>query len=149
MTEREVSSERVSALPPVDGLEVVAWAYPLGEKMDVTTDRELACDSFPGVAHPVSLVTLSQASSVIAGLRSERITAERDALDAYGKLQAAEVRISSLEDENKRLREALKQQIPGHRDPEGNCWCRYGHNPDYGHTLSCVAARQALGDHNG
>jgi hypothetical protein len=49
-------------------------------------------------------------------------------------------------DREARLVEALIGVTPGHRDPAGKCWCHYGHNPDYGHTVSCLTARALLAE---
>jgi hypothetical protein len=122
------------ALPPVDGLEVVGHVKPdHPEVVDPLFVRELSQPWMDGIfTEPV--VTLSQASSVIAGLREKRGAAFRE-LDevssAIGSvrwmdppdggsvslgeqvrrmrddLEAAEARISYLEEENKRRREAL------------------------------------------
>lgn len=190
--------DTLSALLPVDGLEVVAWKVSATDRLDQFFEIEGEADQWAnssGVFDSVvsGLVTLSQASSVIAGLRAERITAERDALDAYGKLQAAEARIaeleaaidsaeivggltengnlwrfwsqraqetagkaeariSSLEEENKRMREANEalmrertSMIATHRESINRLTLKIG-------ALEAKAehaARQALEDHNG
>lgn len=64
-------------------------------------------------------------------------------LTAFIESQAS--RIEELEADNKRLREALRLQIPAHRDRAGDCWCLNGRDPAYGHTSECLAARAALG----
>lgn len=164
-------SQGLSALPPVDGLEVVAErlrAYrPLDEWGD--PERHSICDE--------AAEALSQASSVIVGLTAERDAAQASAfvwanrfvlMDGaynreFSRAQAAEARISSLEEENKRLREALRPfafqglrvdldrfdgetQIEVHFprvSPRKAIPCGFVYVEDV------LAARQTLGDHNG
>jgi hypothetical protein len=117
----------LSALPPVDGLEVVAHAYVVeGECEQIEWGSDVLLPDDPSL---VELTPLSQASSVIAGLREELVdvhTRLGELIDEdkqawakhvateivlgqqKAKTEAAEARVSSLEEENKRLREALK-----------------------------------------
>jgi len=113
MTERNVSSERVSALLPVDGLEVVAWEHKLTGIIRQRGDKPSL-----GVSDGdyEELCRLSQASSVIAGLTPYKEELEKIADDlrepddpfaVWESIVALNSRISSLEEENKRLSEAL------------------------------------------
>jgi len=110
------------ALPPVDGLEVVAWdVAPKGLPAEPTKSHSFVAEIERQGGSITPLVALSQASSVIAGLTAERDAAQASAfvwenrfvfMDGaynreFSRAQAAEARISSLEEENKRLREAL------------------------------------------
>lgn len=107
-------SAYLATLPPVDGLEVVAelnriiaeeaadfadaadHAAEAGERPDLW-DREVE----------VSVHTLSQASSVIAGLKEENEKTNLGWEQTSTQLGAALSRISSLEEEIKRQREAM------------------------------------------
>lgn len=83
----------LSALPPVDGLEVVAWRWPEpmaeGSKFHSVTNAEPPCSGWQ------ELATLSQASSVIAGLNKRIEELERARDDA----QTANASLSRLIDE--------------------------------------------------
>lgn len=114
-----ISAWNRRAIPPVDGLEVVAFRHPESDWAHVQySEIDMHCRK-DGL-RPIPLVTLSQASSVIAGLERhnqallDKVSSE-DCACAYDgpddvclghspKLKAAEARISSLEKENNRLR---------------------------------------------
>lgn len=115
---------------PVDGLEVVAWEVQF-QGSPLISNLSAVAEQYREDGKPVEeLVRLSQASSVIAGLTAERDEAADRAKvwehywsqevkvksevvswakEAMDKVDAAEARISSLEEQNKRLREALNQ----------------------------------------
>jgi hypothetical protein len=207
-----IISAYLSALPPVDGLEVAGWQYRFEmwngdwsgwtwvgiEKPTVPEDLEVR-----------SLVTLSQASSVIAGLKEEveRLTKERGAAIQHSKSCArrirnqrtqlkwlqppdrlkrhahlpgyriglhvtklhelwrrdadradtAEARVSSLEEENKRLRDVLSGSLEAlQAAEERDDRARFRANSPrmdavvvHLRTSAIRSARQALEDHNG
>jgi DNA repair exonuclease SbcCD ATPase subunit len=206
----------LSALPPVDGLEVVMekichkeqigiWANEITSALalsyflrdewtfddSVDLEKEIAAQLRDIIksafTHPgLDLVaSLSQASSVIAGLKEanealmrertslietkreqiERLTSERDeawsARNENAKLKgqrdAALARISSLEEENKRLREALGSAYEHIERQSELLKIIKKHWVDYDHVFSIavhesdefLADRQALEDHNG
>lgn len=150
------------ALPPVDGLEVVAWKMP-GAKVTLgkagwafMTRHENPEDYEPGqyealqaeIAAAIPLVALSQASSVIAGLKDERDEAIRRGEDQWAgwvkeevARKAAEARISSLEEEIKRLREIVKAVA--------HIGVDFGFGPYELEHHFIEDARQTLEDHNG
>jgi hypothetical protein len=161
----------LSALRPVDRLEVVAHAYVVeGECEQIEWGSDVLLPDDPSL---VELTPISQASSVIAGLKEERdhwkanhdqmvqrnsVLRERPDLpvDRLPAIARYEARISSLEEENKRLREALKPfadylaEMPFDLDNKGNAL------PDDtrpGWTYLTAGdfrrARQTLDDHNG
>lgn len=141
-----MDKDLISALPPVDGLEVVAWdVAPKGLPAEPTKSHSFVAEieKQGGVITP--LVTLSQASSVIAGLK-EANEALRKGLDQEGvnhwkqrdRAEAAEARISSLE-------EALK---PFAMAADGRKSKGYGGGILFRQDV-LLAARQVLEDHNG
>lgn len=162
------------ALPPVDGLEVVAWdVAPKGLPAEPTKSHSFVAEIERQGGSITPLIALSQASSVIEGLKEanealmrertslietkreqiERLTKERDEAvdnghDWFNVSQDRMERISSLEEENKRLREALKPIAEEADHAELNA----GHDGPLGQYVAydvLCAARQALGDHNG
>lgn len=157
----------LDALPPVDGLEVVGHVKPdHPEVVDPLFVRELSQPWMDGI-FTEPLVTLSQASSIIAGLTAEiddlrdEWQAEYDTrLAANTARRAAEARISSLEEENKRLREALEaakvwheaedkalSKQPPSSGPNGNGWARLQHQEQIRELETALLT--TLGDHNG
>jgi hypothetical protein len=128
----ERARNTLSAPPPVDGLEVVAWdVAPKGLPAEPTKSHSFVAEIERQGGSITPLVDLSQASSVIAGMKAERDAAQDSAFTwenrfvfmdgAYNRelsrAQAAEARISSLEKENKRLREAI-DAIADFDDPD-------------------------------
>lgn len=146
-----IISAYLSALPPVDGLEVVAWdVAPKGLPAEPTKSHSFVAEIERQGGSITPLVALSQASSVIAGLTAERDEAVENGQGWFNLSQDRMERISSLEEENKRLREALAF----YRDR----WAytpnkRYGGlewRPSEALLDDCGnLARQALEDHNG
>jgi hypothetical protein len=171
------------ALPPVDGLEVVAWRYRSNEQEPWQTDHawwaQVRIDEMRARYQIVQpLATISQASSVIAGLRAELVDvhtrlgelieedkhawAKHVATEIVlgqqkAKTEAAEARISSLEEENKRLREALSGSLEAlQAAEERDDRARFRANSPrmdavvvHLRTSAIRSARQALEDHNG
>lgn len=164
------------ALPPVDGLEVVA--LDLAKRIE----REFYHDQAGGAVQTRAKVqviiaeALSQASSVIAGLKEanedlmrertslidtkreqiERLTKERDEAvdnghDWFNVSQDRMERISSLEEENKRLRDALGNAERSFNNIRGAIESNQVVDKDaHGTAIRARdAARQALEDHNG
>jgi hypothetical protein len=131
------------ALPPVDRLEVVAFRHPESDWAHVQySEIDMHCRK--DGPRPIPLVTLSQASSVIAGLNKRIEELERarddaqtanaslsrliDELDPKFELSRTIARISSLEEENRGLIALIEEK---------------------GSASLIRAARQALEDHNG
>jgi hypothetical protein len=159
MTERKVSSERVSEYFVEQVAKEIAkhtYARCLPHMTDCE-DWDAMDEADRKIYRSAASAALSQASSVIAGLRNERITAERVAFDAYGKLQAAEARISSLEEENKRLRGSLGSACEHIEQLSELLKIIKNHWIDYDHVFSIsvheadefLASRQALEQTNG
>lgn len=79
--------------------EVVAWAYPIGGKLGVTTSHQVACDAFPGIASPEPLVrqsALAQSAAENREIAMQVLAAEGQAQEAYEKLTAARAEIERL-----------------------------------------------------
>lgn len=117
---------------PVDGLEVVGHVKPEHpEAVEPVFVRELSQPWMEGI-FTIPVVTLSQASSVIAGLKEEKTYWWEKAHEENG------LRVH-LEEENNRMREALEKIA------QEQIQTNFGPWPTKGSEI----ARQALGDHNG